>query len=75
MSAADNQTLTDLILRKQCHAYIDGRNPPYNYVPSLGAGIVFCVLFGLSMALHTVQFIWKRTWWSSLFAIGAMGQS
>ncbi|KAH8692708.1 RTA1 like protein-domain-containing protein [Talaromyces proteolyticus] len=59
-------------LRGTCHAYIDGIDPAYNYVPSLAAGIVFCVLFGLTMAAHTVQFIWKRTWWCVLFSIGAM---
>ncbi|CRG85911.1 putative protein C17G6,02c [Talaromyces islandicus] len=59
-------------LKNTCHAYVAGVDPAYNYVPSLGAGIAFSVLFGLSMALHTVQFIWKRTWWCSLFSIGAM---
>ncbi|GAA82116.1 RTA1 domain protein [Aspergillus luchuensis IFO 4308] len=38
-----------------CHAKIDGYGTSYGYVPSLAAGIVFCVLFGLSMLLHTLQ--------------------
>ena len=74
MSAAFNQTISNELLKSQCHAYLEGYNPPYNYVPSLGAGIAFCILFGLSMAAHTVQFIWMRTWWCSLFSIGALSK-
>lgn len=62
------------LTHESCHAYVEGISPAYNYVPSLGAGIAFSVLFGLSMAIHTVQFIWKKTWWCSLFSIGAMGE-
>ncbi|KAJ5130498.1 uncharacterized protein N7515_006537 [Penicillium bovifimosum] len=55
-----------------CPAYIEGIPAPYGYVPSLGAGIAFCVLFGLSMILHTIQFTWKRQWWASVFSIGCL---
>ncbi|KAJ5887840.1 hypothetical protein N7495_007881 [Penicillium taxi] len=55
-----------------CQAIIPGINTDYNYVPSRGAGIAFCVLFGLSMIIHTVQLCWTRTWWASVFSIGAM---
>ncbi|CAG7917462.1 unnamed protein product [Penicillium olsonii] len=55
-----------------CHAYIDGVETPYGYQPSLGAGIAYCTLFGLSMILHTVQFTWKRTWWASVFSVGCL---
>ncbi|KAJ5551043.1 hypothetical protein N7461_005741 [Penicillium sp. DV-2018c] len=55
-----------------CPAYIEGIEAPYGYVPSLGAGIAFCTLFGLSMILHTIQFTWKRQWWASVFSIGCL---
>ena len=57
-----------------CHAKIEGVNTSYGYVPTLGAGIAYCTLFGLSMILHTIQFCWKRTWWCSVFSIGCMGK-
>ncbi|OKL60300.1 hypothetical protein UA08_04077 [Talaromyces atroroseus] len=44
----------------------------YGYVPSLAAGIVFTVIFALIMIVHTVQMIWTKYWWCSVFAIGAM---
>ncbi|CBF76494.1 hypothetical protein AN4912.2 [Aspergillus nidulans FGSC A4] len=59
-------------LQTGCHAYIDGIGTPYGYVPSLAAGIVFLVLFGLTMVGQTVQFAWKRTWWCAVFAVGSL---
>jgi hypothetical protein len=47
----------------------------YGYTPSLAAGVVFSVIFGLAMIAHTVQFIWTKYWWCSVFSIGAMGKS
>jgi hypothetical protein len=55
-----------------CHAKIEGIDTSYGYVPTLGAGIAYCVLFGISMILHTVQFCWTRTWWASVFSIGCL---
>ncbi|KAJ9195579.1 hypothetical protein DTO021D3_5035 [Paecilomyces variotii] len=55
-----------------CHALIPGIDPPYGYQPSLAAGIVFCVLFGLSMLVHTVQALWKRNWWCFTFVVGCI---
>ncbi|KAJ5132490.1 hypothetical protein N7448_006648 [Penicillium atrosanguineum] len=55
-----------------CHAKVPGVGTSYGYVPTLGAGIAYVVLFGLSMMLHTVQMCWKRTWWTSVFAIGCL---
>ncbi|KAJ5105918.1 RTA-like protein [Penicillium alfredii] len=57
-----------------CKPLYPGVSVSYGYVPTLGAGIAFCTLFGLSMILHTAQFCWKRTWWCSVFSIGAMGE-
>lgn len=56
-----------------CHAKIPGVGTSYGYVPTLGAGIAYCALFGISMLLHTAQFCWKRTWWCSVFSIGCLG--
>ncbi|KAJ5239951.1 hypothetical protein N7468_004570 [Penicillium chermesinum] len=62
-----------LAMRKAaCAAYVPGIGTSYGYVPSLGAGITFCVLFGVSMIAHTVQLCWKRTWWCVVFSIGCM---
>ncbi|RAH79232.1 RTA1-domain-containing protein [Aspergillus japonicus CBS 114.51] len=55
-----------------CKAYTETVSTSYGYIPSEGAGIAFCVLFGLSMIVHIAQFCWKRTWWCSLFSIGCM---
>ncbi|KAL4820884.1 RTA1 like protein-domain-containing protein [Aspergillus spinulosporus] len=59
-------------LQTGCHAYIDGIGTPYGYVPSLAAGIVFLVLFGLTMVGQAIQFAWKRTWWCAVFAVGSL---
>ncbi|KAJ5467697.1 hypothetical protein N7475_005449 [Penicillium sp. IBT 31633x] len=55
-----------------CSAYIEGIGTSYGYIPTLSAGIAFCTLFGLSGILHTVQFIWKRQWWASVFSVGCL---
>jgi hypothetical protein len=60
-------------LREGCHSLIRGINTSYDYVPTLGAGIAFCALFGLSLLGHFVQFIRKRQWTSCAFAVGALG--
>ena len=62
-------------LKIGCHAYIDGFKSGYGYVPSLPAGIVFLVLFGLSFLVHTVQAVWKRSWWTLLFSVGCISMS
>lgn len=55
-----------------CKAY-NGIDTSYGYVPTKAAGVAFCVLFGLSMLAHFVQFVWTRTWWCSVFAVGCFG--
>ncbi|CAI7580593.1 unnamed protein product [Penicillium glandicola] len=65
--------MTDTLqLQTGCPAYIEGIDTSYGYIPSLGAGIAFCTLFGLSMILHTVQLTWKKQWWASVFSIGCL---
>ncbi|KAL3470840.1 RTA1 like protein-domain-containing protein [Aspergillus californicus] len=59
-------------IQNGCHALIEGYGTSYGYAPSLAAGIVFLVLFGLTMIGHTVQMVWKRTWWCAVFAIGSL---
>lgn len=59
-------------LKKNCHALVSGIDTSYGYVPTLGVGIAFCVLFGLSLIGHVAQYIRKRQWTSLAFATGAM---
>lgn len=61
--------------RVNCVAYIDGIDGPYGYTPRFAAGVVFCVLFGISMLLHTYTSVRYRTWWQLVFAVGALGMS
>jgi len=55
-----------------CVSIVDGIPNSYGYVPSMAAGIVFLVLFGLSMVIHVGQTIYTRTWFNIVFAIGAL---
>ena len=59
-------------LQTGCHALVDGFGTSYGYVPSLGAGVAFLVLFGLSFLVHTVQAVWKRSWWTLVFSVGCI---
>ncbi|KAF2137940.1 uncharacterized protein K452DRAFT_216069, partial [Aplosporella prunicola CBS 121167] len=55
-----------------CHAYIEGIDTNYGYVPSEAAGAVFLALFGVSMLAHTYQTVRTRSWWTLVFSIGAL---
>ncbi|THW43775.1 RTA1-domain-containing protein [Aureobasidium pullulans] len=55
-----------------CEAYNPLQRTAYGYVPSLAAGIVYCVLFGLSMFFHVFQAIKTRALWNLVFAIGCL---
>jgi len=55
-----------------CHALIPGIDTAYGYVPSLAAGVIFCVLFGLSLCGHIFQAVRKRRWTSYVLAAGAI---
>jgi len=46
-----------------CHALTPKYNSPYDYVPWLAAGIIFCTLFGLTGLVHIAQSVYKRQWW------------
>ncbi|KAI1401748.1 RTA1-domain-containing protein [Hypoxylon fuscum] len=51
---------------------IPGFNYSYGYRPSLVAGIVFCVLFGIAFFGHSLQTVRLRRWTSGLLTIGAL---
>ena len=55
-----------------CVPYNPAQRTAYGYVPSLAAGIVYCVLFGLSMVAHTFQAIRTKALWNLVFAVGAL---
>jgi hypothetical protein len=44
----------------------------YYYDPSLAAGAIFAVLFGLTTVLHLYQLLRTRTWFMVPFAIGGV---
>ena len=48
--------------------------PTYGYDPTLAAGIIFSVVFGLTMLAHLVQTIQYRKWWYSAIGLGALGE-
>jgi len=60
------------INNKICVASRPGIGGPYGYVPTLAAGIVFCVLYFLSIFAHTFVAIRHRVWWQLLFSIGGL---
>ena len=57
-----------------CLAWDPEQRNAYGYRPSFAAGIVYCVLFGLSMIVHCVQAAWTRGWWNLVFAVGALSK-
>ena len=72
-----NSTLTHeetVDLETGCAAFIPGFDTEYGYVPSLGPGAAFSVLFGLSLVGHFIQSVRKRQWTSYMFAIGALSK-
>jgi hypothetical protein len=61
-------------LKEGCRDLVPGIHTSYGYVPTLGVGIAFCALFGLSLLGHLVQYIRKRQWTSFAFAVGALSE-
>lgn len=60
----------DLLLH--CHALIPGIDPAYGYKPTFSAGIVFCVLFGITFMVHLVRCFQYRRWTSICLFIGSI---
>jgi len=58
-----------------CAPYLDGLGTSYGYVPSLAAGIIFVLLFGLSLLGHVVQAVRTRQSIFILCAVGATSKS
>lgn len=46
----------------------------YGYRPNLAPGVVFVACFALSLGLHVFQTCRKRTWWTFVFAVGALSK-
>ena len=55
-----------------CKALIPGLRNAYGYVPNLGAGIAFSLLFALLFLAHLVRSIQKCRWTSYLLAASAL---
>ncbi|KAL8717124.1 MAG: hypothetical protein Q9225_005606 [Loekoesia sp. 1 TL-2023] len=53
----------------------DPLNPPnYGYTPSLAAGIVFIILFGIATTAHLAQTVLSHRWWQFVFVLGGIGE-
>lgn len=59
-------------LLKGCHAFIPGVSTAYGYLPTLSAGIVYCILFFLSFAIHFIRGIQYHRWTSYCLTVGAL---
>lgn len=59
---------------KGCVAWDPAVDNIFHYDPSLAAGVIFSVVFALSMLAHTAQTIISRKWWLLSFALGALGE-
>jgi len=55
-----------------CHAFIPGLEPAYGYEPTLAAGIVYCILFGITFILHLVRSFQYKRWTSYCLFIGSI---
>lgn len=70
------ENLTNSQRGNGCVAYDPhAKAPAYGYIPNIAAGIVFSVVFGLSLLAHIVQVTKSRKWWYSSLALGAFGKS
>ncbi|PVI08236.1 hypothetical protein DM02DRAFT_690747 [Periconia macrospinosa] len=47
----------------------------WTFCPSLGADVLFCVLFALTTVAHIAQMIWYKKWYSSVIVISAALQT
>ncbi|CAN8105424.1 unnamed protein product [Discula destructiva] len=55
-----------------CHPLTSEFPPIYGYVPSFAAGVVFCVLFAITLSYHIFQSVRLRATISILLAVGAL---
>ena len=52
----------------------DAKLPTYGYDPTLAPGLVFSVVFGVTMLAHFAQAIQYRKWWYLTLGIGALSE-
>lgn len=64
--------LSQTDLTTGCHALVTGIETSYGYVPSLAAGIVFSVLFFLSLCGHVFRSVQYRKTASILLVLSAL---
>ena len=70
------EDLTSAQRGKGCVAYDPlARAPSYKYVPNLSAGLIFTIVFFLSLLAHIVQVTRSRKWWYAALALGAFGET
>lgn len=70
INAAASATSSSIIISSHCvtaipdkngHVPINDCRALYNYYPSFAAAILFCIIFGISFCLHTVQaIVWRK---------------
>ncbi|KAK1070481.1 hypothetical protein LTR12_008744 [Friedmanniomyces endolithicus] len=60
-----------LVTRDESSSVLNGFEY-YHYLPSMGAAVLFIVLFGLVTSLHMFQMIRSRTWFMIPFVIGGI---
>lgn len=80
MANATDRDAAELALLQQmeqatCYPYTEGVRSVYKYYPSLAAGIIFCILFGIPFFYHTFQSIRLRAATSIVLAFGALSMS
>lgn len=63
--------MSDQFQPPNCAVYTSQFSTDFGCIPSLGAGIAFTVLFGLSAFAHAVQARRTRAAWQVLFVLGA----
>lgn len=69
---AETEAYLKMVQAATCWAYTPDITPSYSYVPSLAAGIVFCIVFGVPFFYHTFQSIRLRAATAILLALGAL---
>ena len=57
-----------------CVAYdANAKAPAYGYDPHAAPGVIFTLVFAISMLVHLFQTVVSRKWGYLTFAIGALG--
>lgn len=59
----------------QAEAGDDGTFKLYRYDPSMGAAVIFIMLFVAVTGLHLYQFVKTKTWFFACFIIGGLSKA